>query len=265
MHDVDSTLNINEAEYEFTFPSEGEEEYEYESLGEMETLEKAAQLLGVSNEEELDNFLGDLIKSAGKAISNFAHSSTGQALGGILKGAVKKVLPLAGGALGGVVGGPAGAAIGSSLASTAGQALGLELEGLSPEDREFEVAQQLVRLGADAASAAAAAHGAEPPHMVARKAFIQSAQKHAPGLIQPISGSHATLPIGGPRVPAPPTPARPRPAPPREVARPAPPHPTAPSQPSVNGRVNSSTHMAPTPASGRWVRSTGEQIILLGV
>ena len=49
---------------------------------------------------------------------------------------------MAGSALGGMVGGPLGAQLGGSLANMAGSALGLELEGLSNEDREFEAAKQ---------------------------------------------------------------------------------------------------------------------------
>jgi hypothetical protein len=185
MHNLDQTLTAQE--YDFNFPGEAESEAEF--LGEAENLEFAAELLGVSNEQELENFFGDLISSAGRAVSNFAKSSTGQALGGILKSAAKSALPVLGGAVGGYFGGPAGAQIGSTVAQNAGQMLGLELEGLSHDDREFEVAQQVVRLASDAARIAAEGHGAAPPAVVARNAFIQAAQTHAPGMIRPANGS----------------------------------------------------------------------------
>lgn len=187
LHSLDQTLGMQETEYDLNIP--GEAESEYGGPGEMETLEMASELLGVSNEQDLENFLGDLINKAGSAISNFAKSSTGQALGGILKSAAKAALPIAGSALGGVIGGPAGAAIGGKLAGTAGQLFGLELEGLSYEDQEFEVAQQVVRLANDAAAIAAANHGTAPPVAVARDAFVQAAQTHAPGMIRPVNGS----------------------------------------------------------------------------
>ena len=56
----------------------------------------------------------------------------------------KAALPIAGRALGTFVGGPVSGMIGGKLASAAGRMFGLELEGLSVEDREFEVAQRLV-------------------------------------------------------------------------------------------------------------------------
>jgi hypothetical protein len=191
MHNIGQTAI---QDYEFNFPGETETEQEDEyGLGEMQNLEWASELLGVSNETELENFFGDLINSAGRAVSNFAKSSTGQALGGILKSAAKSALPVLGGAVGGYFGGPAGAQIGSSVAQNAGQMLGLELEGLSHEDRAFEVAQQVVRLSDDAARIAAAAHGTAPPGVVARNAFIQAAQTHAPGMIRPVNGSGAQV------------------------------------------------------------------------
>jgi hypothetical protein len=206
MHNLDRTLNVGEAEspyeleyefeaeaeaeaeneFEFEFEFEAEQEGEFEALSEMEQLERAAELLEVSNEQELEYFLGDLINSAGKAIRNFANSGVGKAVGGIAKGALKTVLPIAGGALGTFVGGPVGGALGSMAANKAGQLLGLELEGLSHDDREFEVAKQLVRLTGDAAHRAAATAGSGPPEQVARHAFIEAAHRHAPGLLRAV-------------------------------------------------------------------------------
>ena len=54
------------------------------------------KLLGVANEEELDHFLGDLIKKAGRAVGKFVKSPVGKAIGGVLKTAAKTALPLAG-------------------------------------------------------------------------------------------------------------------------------------------------------------------------
>lgn len=109
-----------------------------EVFNESEVMELAAELLEVTNEAELDRFLGNLIKKAGSALGKVVKSPIGQAVGGVLKGVAKKALPIAGGALGAYFGGPLGAKIGSGLASAAGSALGLELETLNQEDREFE-------------------------------------------------------------------------------------------------------------------------------
>jgi hypothetical protein len=175
--------------------SQGEDEFTGESGGgvfnESQEMELAAELLEVTNEQELDHFLGDLIKKAGSAVGQFVSSPVGQAIGGVLKTAAKTALPIAGGALGAYVGGPLGARIGSGLASMAGQALGLELEGLSQEDREFQSARQFVRWAGDTAkntlastqgelsSAASLGQGISA---LAKAAAAQAAQLHAPGL-----------------------------------------------------------------------------------
>ena len=66
-----------------------------------------------------------------------------------------------------------------------GRRLGLELEGLSPEDQEFEVARRVVRLAGDAAVKAAAAPPSAPAGKVVNKAIAAAAKKHAPGLAGP--------------------------------------------------------------------------------
>jgi hypothetical protein len=153
-----------------------------EVFSEAEAMELASELLEVSNEAELDRFLGDLIGKAGKAIGTFVRSPIGKSVGGWLKGAAKSVLPLAGGALGGFVGGPLGAKIGSGLASCAGSALGLEAE-MSQEDREYEGAKNFVKMAADAVKSAVAAPPGANPIEVAKAAVKAAVEKRAPGLL----------------------------------------------------------------------------------
>lgn len=150
---------------------------------EAQELELAAELLEVSSEQELEQFLGDFIKKAGKAIGGIVKSPVFQTIGGVLKSAAKVALPIAGGALGTFVGGPIGTAIGSSLGSMAGNALGLELEGLSPEDREFEAARQFVRFAGETVKNALQAPQDANPLAVAKKAAEDAAREHAPGLL----------------------------------------------------------------------------------
>ena len=208
MHDIDRTLDDSEfeaemeayegeyeAEYEEPYDTnEYEDEYEFESeyegegpsvFDESEEMDLAAELLSVSDDEELEYFLGKLIKKAGRKVKRFVKSKTGRALGRILKGAAKKALPIVGGAIGTAVGGPAGGAIGSRLASAGGRMFGLELEGLSPEDQEFEVARRVVRLAGDAAKNAAVRPTTGNPVNDAKVAVVKAAKKHAPGLIRP--------------------------------------------------------------------------------
>jgi hypothetical protein len=151
-------------------------------FSEAQEMELASQLLELNSEQELEQFLGDLISKAGKAIGSFVKSPIGNAIGGVLKSAAKVALPIAGGALGTFVGGPMGTAIGSKLGSMADQALGPELEGLSPEDREFEAARQFVRFAGDTVKNALQAPRSFDPATVARAAASEAAREYIPGL-----------------------------------------------------------------------------------
>jgi hypothetical protein len=170
---------------EASFGNEFENEFENEISGEMQEMELAAELLAVNNEQEMEQFLGGLIKSVGRAATGFAKSSAGKALGGILRSAAKSALPIVGSALGNLVVPGAGGAIGGKLASMAGNALGLELEGLSNEDREFEVARRVVRIGRHAANhlATTPIPPQVPPARAAHVAFLRAAKQVAPGLL----------------------------------------------------------------------------------
>ena len=209
MHDIDRTLT--EMEYERNdadnreFEYEGEFEFEFEGgygnvrngysyeyeggYGdeEVEEMELASELLTVSSDQELDQFLGSLIKKAGKAAGKFINSATGKQLGSALRTVARKVVPKIGTVLGTAIGGPAGGAIGGKLASMAGQHFGLELEGLSPEDQEFEVSRQFVRFAKEAARNASYAPPSMDPQMVARRAMTSAARQYAPGLLRGFS------------------------------------------------------------------------------
>jgi hypothetical protein len=168
-------------DYEY---GDGEHEYEAESEEEAESpfdeaseMDLAAELLDVNSEGEMDYFLKDLLQRATQTIGGAVRSPAGQQLVGLLKGAAKKALPGIGAAIGGRFGGASGARIGGQLAQQAGQIFGLELEGMSPEDQEFEVARRFVRC-----AGAAAGNLAHWPHWPARKALRVAAQRFAPGL-----------------------------------------------------------------------------------
>jgi hypothetical protein len=151
-------------------------------FGETQEMALAAELLELTNEQELNQFIGDLIKGAGKAIGGFVKGPVGQALGGVLKQAAKTALPIAGSALGNLIVPGVGGALGGQLASAAGKMFGLELEGLSQEDREFEVARRFVRLAGEATKNAIAAPPAADPRHVAQAAITTAAKAVAPGL-----------------------------------------------------------------------------------
>ena len=169
-------------------------------LSEMQEMELASELLEVTNEQELEQFLSDVFNTIGQAAGNFLRSDTGQALGGILKdslsSAAKQALPVVGRAIGDAAGGYGD--IGAQAGSAVGSLLGLELEGLSAEDREFEIARQLVRFAGSAAGQAAAAPPKVPPVAAAKTATRRAAQIYAPGLLPRLQGRSTRLwPRGG--------------------------------------------------------------------
>lgn len=166
-------------------------------LGEPREMELAAELLEVSNEEELEQFLGDVIGSAQQAIGRFVRSDTAQALGGLLKnslkGLTKQALPVVGRAIGQWVSPEHGGEPGARIANAAGSLLGLELEGLSGEDREFEVSRQLVRFTSSAVQHAANAPRTMPGPVAARAAVLRAARTYAPGLLPRLQGRSTRL------------------------------------------------------------------------
>ena len=188
MHDIDQTQLEYESEGEnFEYEQYEQSEWEGESgpvFSEAEEMELAAELMEVRDEQELDRFLGDVINKAARALGGVVRSPLGQAVGGMLKGVAKKALPLAGTAVGTWLGGPLGAQVGSGLATLAGNALGLEAESWSQEDREFEGAKQFVRLAADSVNNAAQMGPGVDPRAAAQAGVARAAQTLAPGLLQ---------------------------------------------------------------------------------
>jgi hypothetical protein len=171
-----------EAEFEGGYDAAGEAETygEYSQEGtfsEADEMELAAELLSVSNEAELDQFLGKLLKKAGA----FVSSALGKDLMDQVKQVAGQALPLLGSAIGNMVVPGVGGVVGGKLA---GSLMGLELEGLSYEDQEFEVAKQIVRLSGAAARNAAQAGDYGPPPQIAHEAFAAAAEQYAPGLLR---------------------------------------------------------------------------------
>lgn len=152
---------------------------------EIEEMELASQLLEITDEAELDQFMEKLIKGAGRSIGQFIGSDARHSLVEILKGAANKALPILGNVAKGYFGGSADAQLGSNLESAAGEIFGLELEGMSEEDSEFEVARRFVRFSNAAAKNLAAGPRTGNPRQVARTAAIRAAKRYAPGLIRP--------------------------------------------------------------------------------
>lgn len=154
-------------------------------LNEEEQTNLASALMEVNSEEELEYFLGDVISGVSKAVGKFVSSPTGQALGSGLKDVAKQLLPVAGQALGDYVGGSAGGQLGGALGSAAAGLFEME-----PEEREWEAANTMVKLAADAAKNAAAAPPGADPNAVAKQAIIEAAKIHAPEIVPSLTAGH---------------------------------------------------------------------------
>ena len=250
---------------EYTGEYQGQGEYaseygEYEAGGggvlqEGEVMELATRLLNVSSGQELNRFLAGLVGRGVQAVGRALSSPIGQAVVTAARPLVEAALPALGGAAGQGWGGPAPA---TTIDPAAARELGLELEGMSYEDRELEVAKQVVRLTSTAGAMASTAPGGAPPDAVAHEAITAAQGQVAPGA----AGAGAGL--GGPADAPPPD---------GPGAMQGPP----PFGPSANGaggwaRPGPGPGFGPGPgsgpgpggaSSGRWFRR-GNRIVLLG-
>lgn len=192
---------------EMTFESDGtaefyDEGYELEygaesSAGDIpfsedEEMELAAELLEVQGEQELEQFLGSLVRRAAQGVRRFSRTPLGRQLTGHLKGFARRSLTSLGQHAGRRLLGKSGAVMGGRLAAAAGRRyFGLELEGLSPEDQEFEVARRFVRFAGAASRNAARLAGRIPSSAALQRATAAAASRFAPGLIRRNGGQRA--------------------------------------------------------------------------
>jgi hypothetical protein len=153
-------------------------------LSEAEEMELAMELLGVSNEDEMEQFLGKMFRGIGrglKKVGRFIGRKVLPKIGGALKGLAKKALPFVGGALGSLIPIPGvGTALGSALGSAVSKALEMEFGELESEEAELEVARRLVRIAASAAQQASGAPPNADPESVVRNALLAAVRAHVP-------------------------------------------------------------------------------------
>jgi hypothetical protein len=166
-----------------------------EILDEADEMELAAELMEVTSESEVDQFLGGLIKSAGRFLGQAVQTPVGRAIGGYLKQAAASALPRVAQALGSAVGGDAGADLARSVTDKLGQAFGIGAGEVDETDAEYEAARRFVRFGADAVRRALAARGVDPL-AAARQALAGAARQYAPGLASPYYGPDGGMAAG---------------------------------------------------------------------
>lgn len=166
------------------FESEFESDTEY-PITEAEEEALVLELLTVSSEEELDQFLGKLVKGAWKGIKKVGSvvGKVAGPLGGVLKAVAKKALPFVGGALGSFIPIPGvGTAIGSALGGAVAKALELETSGMDTEDGELEMARRFVRIATTAARQLAASPPDVDEETAVNEAVVAAARTHLPQL-----------------------------------------------------------------------------------
>lgn len=160
-------------------------------FGEAEEMAQSTGLLEARDPAALVAFIDTLIDRVGGRLGRSGLRATplGAALGRGLQAALRPILPLhadAGGA--------------DALKRRAAHVFGLELEGLSPEDKEFETARQALRFAADIVARAVRLPGGDAARRVAT-AVRQAARRHAPGLLRPLAPGVASAAPQSPNQP----------------------------------------------------------------
>lgn len=179
----DSELDALETD-EFEFEEESEmPDADLESpFSEEEEMALAAELLEITDEQELDLFLGKLFKKAWRGIKKVGGKVL-RPLGRVLKGVAKKALPFLGGALGSFIPIPGvGTAVGSALGGALSRALEMEFEGMSPDQQEYEMARRFVKVAGAAARRAAIVPPTANPLMAAKSAVSSAMKRQIPGI-----------------------------------------------------------------------------------
>jgi hypothetical protein len=159
------------------------------------SVELAGELLDVTNESELEDFLGGLVTESARNSGGRIPVGTGRALVDVLKKTAGRTLPTLTTALGDEM----GPAAGPTAAKTAARVYGMELEGMSAEDRDYEIARQFVRFAQAAAGRAARTPAPAPAAAAVDAAVAAAGREFAPGLL-PSESAFPADPQTGPWV-----------------------------------------------------------------
>jgi hypothetical protein len=160
-------------------------------------VELAAELLDVTNESELEGFLRKLVAETARTAGGRLPADAERALVAVLRRTVARTVPTLTTALGDEFEPATGAR--PSPAATAARVFGLELEGMSAEDRAYEIARQFLRFASATTARAARASVQGPAAGIAATAVADASREYAPGLLPPERGA-AAGPRPGPSV-----------------------------------------------------------------
>lgn len=160
---------MSQREYgEMEFEDEVDDENGFsDEVADTDAQELALELLQVQDEDELDEFLGSLVKSAARAGGRFLRSGVGQKLVGAAKNLAKRHLPSVAANIGGHFAGDVGRRIGGKVGSFAASQLEVD-------DSELEAAKTLVKAVVNAGKTAASADATTPAALVAKSALTQA-------------------------------------------------------------------------------------------
>ena len=161
-------------------------------FGEAEEMELALELMSVSSEAEMDQFIGKVFRKVWKGVRQVG-AAVARPLGSALKGVAKAALPFVGGALGSFipipgVGTMIGKMAGSALASALELEMEAELASAGRGEREVAMALRFVRVAGSAAERAARAAPGLAPDEVVRGALEGALNAHLRTLPQPVVG-----------------------------------------------------------------------------
>jgi hypothetical protein len=160
-------------------------------------IEQASRLLDATNATELDAFLRGLIDDVVRRSGATLSADGARAVLAVVKKTARQTLPTLATVFGADM--KSSPWRGKSPVATAARVYGLELEGLSAEERDFEIARQLIRFAQAATSRAANPPTALPAAAAVRAAVNSAAREFAPGLLPP-APTIQTGPWPGPRV-----------------------------------------------------------------
>jgi uncharacterized protein (DUF697 family) len=160
----------------------GEAEQPWSALSPAREAQLASRLLEITGEDELENFLGNIVNLVGRAvggIKDFARSSVGRAVVQAVAPLAKSVLPMAGAAIGSAIAPGIGTGLGRALGTAASSIF--EVGEAVGEQTEYELARRVVQLTSAAARSAALAPPGAPPEVVGELAVFHEARHFAPG------------------------------------------------------------------------------------
>jgi len=144
-------------------------------------IDLAAGLLDVVNQSELERFLQELVAETTRRSGGAVPSRMVRGLVEVLRTTAERTLPTLTSGAG--VSTASGNSHERSTAETAARVFGLELEGMSAEDRDFEIARQLIRFAQAATARATSTQVTGSPAAGVAAVVAGAGHEFAPGLL----------------------------------------------------------------------------------